>query len=207
LATTNYSSFFHLFSELLRLRLKSRPFHGHKSVNFAFDNAQTVTNKLDKSYNFVDHPNVLSVSTMSKFFKGVKEKTKKILDRDKSRSHPSSTTNPPPTTPEASSVTQPASTSPPAVPTHVSTSTQLPLSHPPPSTVAIADSVTLEASAPAETKSQDRTTIVMQVVAQILSVATAASAVFPPAQSAFGAASSTLNMVQVGVVNTFCALY
>jgi hypothetical protein len=138
---------------------------------------------------------------MSKFFKGGKEKIKKILDRDKSRSHPSSTTNPPPTTPAVSSVTQPASTSSPAVPTDVSTSTQLPLSHPPSSTVPIADSVTLEA------KSQDCTTNAMQVVAQILRVATAASAVFPPAQSAFGAASATLNMVQVGIVNTFCAVY
>jgi hypothetical protein len=139
---------------------------------------------------------------MSKPFIGEIEKIRKLLDRNKSRSHPSSLT-----IPAASSVTQPASPSSSAVPTGVSTSTQLPPSHPPSSTVAIADSVTLEASAPAETKSQDRTTIAIQVVAQILSVATAASAVFPPAQSAFGAASSILNIVQVGVVSTFCALY
>jgi hypothetical protein len=142
---------------------------------------------------------------MSKFFKGEKrlEKVKKIFDRDKSRSHPSSTTNPPTTTHAASSVTQLAITSSLAVPTDISTSTQPPPSHPPSSTVAIADSVTPEVSTPAETKSQDRTTIAMQVVGQILSIATAASAVFPPAQSAFGAASEIVNIAQVGVVSTF----
>jgi hypothetical protein len=130
--------------------------------------------------------------------KGIK-KIKKILDQDKSRS-----TNPPPTTPAASSVNLPITSSS-AAPTDVSTSAQLHPSHPPPSTVAIAHSITPEASPPSKVKSKDRTAVAMQVVSQILSVATAASAVFPPAQSAFGAASSTLNMVQV-VLSVLCEL-
>jgi hypothetical protein len=172
--------------------------HGSKG-NIRYKQAQISPTKTET-------PNVCSVSTMPKSFKGGVlgkglKKVKKILGQDKS----SSATNPPSTASAALSVTQLASASLSLAPPDISTSAQLHPSHSPPFTVAVAHDVTPEASAPVDAKSHDRIAIAVRVLSQILNVATAASAVFPPAQSAFGAASATLNMVQVMVLG-LCGL-